>query len=58
VEDTEAMADAIVAAIHERERMQAITLRGREQVLRLYDWDSLANRLEMLWQRCVRECQP
>lgn len=58
VEDTETMADAIVAAIHERERMQAITLRGREQVLRLYDWDSLANRLEMLWQRCVRECQP
>ena len=58
VEDTRSMADAIVSAIHERERMQAITLRGREQVLRLYDWDSLADRLEMLWQRCVRECQP
>jgi glycosyltransferase involved in cell wall biosynthesis len=57
VEDTESMADAVVAAIHDRERLQVITQRGREQVLRLYDWDSLADRLEMLWQRCVRECQ-
>ncbi|MFQ3592592.1 MAG: glycosyltransferase [Gemmataceae bacterium] len=55
VESIEEMAAAVVASINERERMEKITSQGREQVLRLYDWDSLADRLESLWQRCVRE---
>jgi glycosyltransferase involved in cell wall biosynthesis len=58
VERIEEMAEAILASIHDRQRMDKLTLRGRQQVLRLYDWDSLAQRLESLWQRCVRECQP
>lgn len=58
VECIEEMAEAILASIHDRERMNKLTLRGRQQVLRLYDWNGLAQRLESLWQRCVWECQP
>jgi glycosyltransferase involved in cell wall biosynthesis len=54
VESMDEMADAIVQSIHDSKYAQSLAECGRQQVLRLYDWDSLADRLDQLWLRCAR----
>jgi glycosyltransferase involved in cell wall biosynthesis len=49
VDGPEPMAEALVAAIRQPERMQAQAAEGRRHVLARYDWDSLADRLESVW---------
>lgn len=54
-EGVEDMADAVVAAINDPTRMESSAALGRRQVLKLYDWEALADRLERLWYRAARE---
>jgi glycosyltransferase involved in cell wall biosynthesis len=53
VEEIEGLADAILAAARDPAAAAEQAARGRQQVLRLYDWDCLAGRLEEIWVRCV-----
>jgi glycosyltransferase involved in cell wall biosynthesis len=53
VEGVDDLPAALVDAIRRPERMRALADVGRWQVLRRYDWDALADRLERLWLRCV-----
>jgi glycosyltransferase involved in cell wall biosynthesis len=55
VEEPADLPGALIELIRSPQAAQQQAARGREQVLRLYDWDSLADRLERLWVRCVRE---
>lgn len=55
IEGVESMADALVAAIRQPDRARAQAEAGRSQVLSRYDWDSLAERLDAVWQRCLSE---
>jgi glycosyltransferase involved in cell wall biosynthesis len=57
VEDVEGMADATVKSIKDPKRMLKEAEAGRRQVLRLYDWDILADRLDKLWRGCVDEAR-
>jgi glycosyltransferase involved in cell wall biosynthesis len=50
VEDIADLPEAIVHAIRAPQKAQAIAEVGRRQVLRLYDWEVLADRLVSLWQ--------
>jgi glycosyltransferase involved in cell wall biosynthesis len=54
VESIDEMADATIQSIHNSKYVQSIAQCGRQQVLRLYDWDSLADRLDQLWLRSAR----
>jgi glycosyltransferase involved in cell wall biosynthesis len=54
VEDVENMASALVESLRTPERLHAMAERGRRLVLERYDWDALADKLEQVWQRCVR----
>jgi glycosyltransferase involved in cell wall biosynthesis len=54
VEDVGQLADAIVQAIRDPATAIEQAESGRRQVLRLYDWDALADHLEQLWLRTVR----
>jgi glycosyltransferase involved in cell wall biosynthesis len=47
--------DALLAALHDPEAVAEQAGRGRKQVLRLYDWDALADRLEEVWLHAVGE---
>jgi glycosyltransferase involved in cell wall biosynthesis len=49
VEDVEAMADALVSAIHDSAKVRQQAERGREVVLARYDWGRLADELERAW---------
>jgi glycosyltransferase involved in cell wall biosynthesis len=53
VEGIDEMAGAILAAIRDPERLSSQAEAGRREVLRRYDWDVLAARLERLWRRCA-----
>jgi glycosyltransferase involved in cell wall biosynthesis len=55
VEDIDALAGAVVAAMRDPARAALQAEASRQQVLRLYDWEVLADRLEQLWLCCVRE---
>jgi glycosyltransferase involved in cell wall biosynthesis len=48
-EDIDQLSQALVRAIRTPQAMQAQALRGREQVLRHYDWDILADQMEQIW---------
>jgi glycosyltransferase involved in cell wall biosynthesis len=48
-EDIEGLAAALLAALRCPPALRAQAERGRQQVLRLYDWDALAERLERVW---------
>ncbi len=49
----EDMADALTAVIRDPSSAQARAAEGRREVLRRYDWDVLADRLEQVWLRCA-----
>ena len=51
-DEPSAFADALVNAIRNPERSQALAAEGRAWVLRRYDWDVLADDLERCWIRC------
>ncbi|MFO0930451.1 MAG: glycosyltransferase [Gemmataceae bacterium] len=53
VDDVAGMADAVTAALADPLRTREQAFAGREQVLALYDWDVLAERLDRLWRRCA-----
>lgn len=54
VEDIPDLASAILAAARHPAEAAARAAAGRRQVLRLYDWSSLAERLVSLWERAAR----
>ncbi|HWY85785.1 MAG TPA: glycosyltransferase family 4 protein [Gemmataceae bacterium] len=45
------MAAALVQALRQPEAAQKMARKGRELVLETYDWDTLANKLETIWER-------
>jgi glycosyltransferase involved in cell wall biosynthesis len=53
VDDPCDVADALVAVLRDPARARAAADRGRELVLRRYDWDALADELERSWERCL-----
>jgi polysaccharide biosynthesis protein PslH len=53
VETVDDMPAALLECMHARERAQAQAKRGRQVVLDRYDWDTLADRLEAVWFRCM-----
>lgn len=52
-EGIEDLARAIVELVRDPGIADEQARAGRAQVLRLYDWDRLADRMEQLWLRCV-----
>jgi glycosyltransferase involved in cell wall biosynthesis len=55
VEEIADLVPALRVALRVPEAMQEQARRGREQVLRRYDWDVLAERLERIWLDCASE---
>jgi glycosyltransferase involved in cell wall biosynthesis len=53
VDEIDQMAEAVVRTIRAPQPAQGMAEAGRQQVLRLYEWDALADRLERLWLGCV-----
>ena len=53
VEGIDDLAPALLTTIRGPRQAQEQAARGRAQVLRLYDWDQLADRLDRLWARCA-----
>jgi glycosyltransferase involved in cell wall biosynthesis len=49
VDGVEPMAEALVAAIRQPQRIKAQAEVGRHRVLARYDWDALAERLDSIW---------
>jgi glycosyltransferase involved in cell wall biosynthesis len=45
---------ALVAAVRAPDAAREQAERGRQEVLRRYDWDNLAARLEEVWMNCAR----
>ncbi len=54
VGDVQALAPALIAALRAPEAMQTQAESGRRAVLRRYDWEVLAERLEEVWMDCAR----
>jgi glycosyltransferase involved in cell wall biosynthesis len=48
------MADALADCLGQPEKYRGLAAAGRQQVLECYDWDSLAAKLEAVWEQCVR----
>jgi glycosyltransferase involved in cell wall biosynthesis len=57
VERPEEIAGALVEGLRNAERMRAMAEYGRQLVLRHYDWDVLAQKLEAVWHKCVHAQQ-
>ena len=53
VERVEDMAAALVESIRCPERVRTMARQGREVVRAHYDWDTLADKLERVWEKCV-----
>ncbi len=53
VEEMDDMVPAILACIRDHPARMRQAEAGREQVLRQYDWDSLAEKMERVWQECA-----
>ena len=51
--EEDAMAAALVEAIRNPQKMQAMADAGRTLVLETYDWGVLANKLEAVWEKLV-----
>jgi glycosyltransferase involved in cell wall biosynthesis len=50
---TDGFAEALLDCLRSPESAQRQAERGRHRVLECYDWDTLAERLERVWLRCV-----
>jgi glycosyltransferase involved in cell wall biosynthesis len=55
VEDINGLSRVLIEAIRRPEPFQAEAERGREKVLEHYDWDRLADQLELVWRQCASE---
>jgi glycosyltransferase involved in cell wall biosynthesis len=55
VERIEDMVAALVNSLRHPERMRALARQGREVVRARYDWETLAVKLERVWEKCVAE---
>jgi len=55
VDNTEEMADALLHVIRDPVRARTLAERGRQLVRERYDWDVLADKLEQVWEKCVRD---
>lgn len=53
VERVEDMAAALVDSIRHPQRIREMARQGRQVVREHYDWDSLAAKLERVWEKCV-----
>jgi len=53
VDSVEEMAAALLSGLRGPEPLLAQAARGRQAVLAHYDWDTLADRLEAVWFRCM-----
>ncbi|MFL5242847.1 MAG: glycosyltransferase [Gemmataceae bacterium] len=53
VSQIEGMAEQLVHAIRNPYAMQVLANAGRQRVLEIYDWDSLADRMEESWYECL-----
>jgi hypothetical protein len=54
VEGVDDLPAAIVSALRAPEAARDQAERGRQEVLRRYDWEHLAARLEEVWMDCAR----
>lgn len=54
-EGMEDLADKVLQTILSPEASQAQALQGREEVVRRYDWDVLADQLEAIWLDCAQK---
>ncbi len=52
-EGVEDLASALVSAVRDPGPALEQAARGRREILRRYDWDALADRLERIWLRCA-----
>jgi hypothetical protein len=52
-DEPDRMADSLVACLRDPGPARAMAGRGRDFVLRRYDWDALASRLERVWLDCL-----
>jgi glycosyltransferase involved in cell wall biosynthesis len=53
VEDVDGMAEALAEAVANPGPALAMAESGRRLVLERYDWDALADRLDLVWETCV-----
>src|SRR5262249_2643714 len=53
IDGIETMAEALIAAIRNPERMREQVEAGRRKVLERYDWAMLSERLEQVWLDCA-----
>jgi glycosyltransferase involved in cell wall biosynthesis len=53
VEGVKDMAAALVESIRHPERVRIMARQGREVVRAGYDWETLADKLERVWEKCV-----
>ena len=53
VPDIENLAEPIISGIRNHSALMEQAVRGRAEVLRRYDWDQLAEKLERVWYACA-----
>jgi glycosyltransferase involved in cell wall biosynthesis len=54
VDDVDQVAAALVEALHHPQQAHQMAERGRRFVLEHYDWDTLALKLDQVWERCLQ----
>jgi glycosyltransferase involved in cell wall biosynthesis len=55
VDGVEGMAEALLRCLREPGPAQEMARVGREAVLERYDWDTLAQKLEEVWEKAIRQ---
>ena len=55
--NTASLADAIVAALHDSERMNSLSLQLRERAVRMHSWDARSKRLESVYRSLLTSKQ-
>ncbi len=58
VERVEEMAASLVGCLRDPDAARAMADRGRRIVLESYDWDALADKLDRIWEGCLRGVVP
>jgi glycosyltransferase involved in cell wall biosynthesis len=58
VERVEEMADVLVRCLRDPQATLAMAEKGRRVALERYDWGPLADKLEQVWEKCVRAEAP
>jgi glycosyltransferase involved in cell wall biosynthesis len=58
VERIEEMAEVLLRCLRDPQAAQAMAERGRRVALERYDWGPLADKLEQVWEKCMRAEAP